>query len=270
MDPILLWPNDPSRTSAALGRPHLLPFLHPGQEPRPAILVIPGGGYANVCHGYEGSDVAQKFVSLGYHAFVLEYRCGEHGGWPAPQQDAARAVKLLRARAGELRLDPRHVASLGFSAGGHLAGCLGTSIIQRVDASAGDDADALSPRVDAMILCYAVIRFEDASGHSASGKNLLGPGNAHLYPEYDLSLHLDEETPPTFLFHTAADQIVPCLGSLDMAAKLKQRQIPVGLHLFPFGVHGAGLATDTIDTVQWPDMAHRFLQRVWAAPEEKA
>ncbi len=267
MDPILLWPNAPSRTSAALGRPQLLPFLHEGDAPRPAILVIPGGGYSCVCHGYEGSDVAEKFVSLGYHAFVLDYRCGEHGGWPAPQQDAARAVKLLRARAQELHLMPQNIASLGFSAGGHLAGCLGTSIIQRVDASAGDDADAFSPRVNAMILCYPVIRFEDTSGHSASGKNLLGPGNAHLYPEYDLSLHLDEQTPPTFLFHTAQDQIVPCLGSLEMAAALKQHNVPTGLHLFPFGGHGAGLATDTIDTIQWPELAHRFLQRVWNPPK---
>ncbi len=263
MENILLWPNDPSRTTQAMGRSLLLPFLHDGDDVRPAVLVIPGGGYCNVCHGYEGSEIAEEFVKRGFHAFVLDYRCGDFGRYPAPQQDAARAVKLLRARAQEFHLDPDHIASCGFSAGAHLAGCLATSVIDAVDASAGDEADAFSPRVNGAILGYAVVKLVYQHGHVGSGRNLLGDDLDRLAADFDLTTHLDEKTPPVFLFHTAADQIVPVQGALEMADALIAKGIPTSLHIYPFGPHGAGLAKDTIDTILWPQEAEAFLKRAW-------
>ncbi len=263
MEKILLWPNDPSRTTLAMGQSMLLPFLHGGDEVRPAILVIPGGGYSNVCHGYEGSEIAEEFVKRGFHAFVLDYRCGDFGKYPAPQQDAARAVKILRSRAREFHLDPARIVSCGFSAGAHLAGCLATSIIDKVDASAGDDADAFSPRVNGAILCYAVVKLVYKNGHVASGRNLLGDDLDKIAADFDLTTHLDDKTPPVFLFHTAADQVVPVQGALEMAGALIEKGIPTSLHIYPFGPHGAGLAKDTIDTILWPQEAAAFLRRAW-------
>ncbi len=266
MENILLWPNDPSRVTQVMGRSMLLPFLHEGDEVRPAILVIPGGGYSNVCHGYEGSEIAEEFVKRGFHAFVLDYRCGDFGRYPAPQQDAARAVKLLRARAQEFHLDPDHIASCGFSAGAHLAGCLATSIIDKVDASAGDDADAFSPRVNGAVLGYPVVKLIYNHGHVGSGRNLLGDDLDKMGADFDLATHLDDKTPPFFLFHTAADQIVPVQGALEMADALIAKGIPTSLHIYPFGPHGAGLAKDTIDTILWPQEAEAFLKRAWNTP----
>lgn len=266
MENILLWPNAPSRATRAMGRSMLLPFLHEGNDARPAILVIPGGGYSDVCHGYEGSEIAEEFVKRGFHAFVLDYRCGDFGKYPAPQQDAARAVKVLRSRAREFHLDPDRIASCGFSAGGHLAGCLATSIIDNVDASAGDDADAFSPRVNGAVLCYAVVKLVYKNGHVASGRNLLGDDLNNMAADFDLTTHLDSMTPPVFLFHTAADQVVPVQGALEMADALIEKGIPTSLHIYPFGCHGAGLARDTRDTILWPQEAAAFLQRAWDTP----
>lgn len=263
MDPILLWPNSPERKTA-IGAPALLPFLHEGEETRPCILVIPGGGYSCVCHGYEGSDVAEVFRRLGFHAFVLDYRCGnDQSRYPAPQQDAARAMKLIRAHAQEFHVDPNHISSLGFSAGGHLAGCLGTAIIDDVDANYGDEADAFSARANGMVLCYPVVRFDIPTGHISSGKNLLGTEDTDAYQPFDLIARVDAQTPPTFIMHTVADQIVPYIGSVMLTEKLAEKKIPVSLHLFPFGSHGAGLAKDTIDTIHWPEAAAHFLTRAW-------
>ena len=262
MDSILLWPKHPDR-KAQLGAPCLLPFLHDGDEIRPCILVIPGGGYGCVCHGYEGSDVAEEFRALGFHAFVLDYRCGANGRYPAPQEDAARAIKLIRANAAKFHVNPDRIASLGFSAGGHLAGCLGTSIIDDVDASYGDEADAFSPRVNAMVLCYPVTQFDIANGHIGSGVNLLNTEDKAAYQPFTLMNRIDDKTPPTFLMHTFADQIVPVQGTLLLAEKLAEKKIPTGMHLYPFGVHGAGLAKDTVDTISWPREAAHFLQRAW-------
>lgn len=264
MEPILLWPDHPERKSA-IGRAAILPFLHEDTaKKRPAILVCPGGGYALVCHGYEGSDVAEVFRDLGYQAFVLDYRCNDvHEHYPVPLQDAARAVKLIRANADRLGVDPDRIASLGFSAGGHLAGCLGTSIIDEVDANNGDAADAFSARVNGMVLCYPVTCFDNTYGHPGSGENLLEEFTPANRANFDLATHIDRKTPPTFLFHTIADQCVPFRGVVRLADTLATAGIPAGLHLFPFGAHGAGLASDTIDTIQWPALADQFLRRAW-------
>lgn len=262
MDKIPLWPNNPERKTA-IGVAALLPFLHEGDEIRPCILVIPGGGYSCVCHGYEGSDVAEEFRRLGFHAFVLDYRCGEFGRYPIPQQDAARAVKYIRAHAAEFHVDADRIASLGFSAGGHLAGCLGTQIVDDVDASYGDEADAFSTRVNAMVLCYPVVQFNIANGHIGSGVNLLNTQDATQYAPFDLDKRLDDKTPPTFIMHTLQDKTVPYAGSMLLTQALTAKGIPASLHLYPFGGHGCGLAKNTQDTIQWPEAAANFLRRAW-------
>ena len=99
-------------------------FLLPTLTPRPAVLVIPGGGYTSVCEKTEGPPAALAFNRLGFHAFVLNYRVAPNR-FPAPLEDAVRAVKIIRAHAEEWKIIPDRIVSCGFSAGGHLAGSLG-------------------------------------------------------------------------------------------------------------------------------------------------
>lgn len=266
MEKLLLWPNRPEITTPANG-PSLTCLLHdapaPDGAPRPALLVIPGGGYHIVCSPSEGVPIARQFLKLGWNCFVLDYRVWPQGVFPNCVADAARAMKLIRANAARFGIAPQRVAALGFSAGGHLAACLGTAIVDEVDADAGDDADDQSPRVDGMVLCYPVTSFQKTVGHPESGEGFLGKERlAELADRYNPANRLDAKTPPTFLWHTMADEMVPAAGSIALAKALAAQGIVFSFHLFPFGDHGMLLAERT-DMAGWSLLATRFLQAAW-------
>ncbi|MBR6471036.1 MAG: alpha/beta hydrolase [Victivallales bacterium] len=274
MKKISLWPNKPEITTSA-GGPSITCFLHeePMADglPRPAMLVVPGGGYHCVCESSEGTPIARHFMQLGYNCFVLDYRVYPDGVFPNCVADAARAVKLIRANAKQFGIDPQRVAGVGFSAGGHLVACLGTGIVDEVEASVGDDADGHSARLDGMILCYPVTSFRKKDGHLQSGVGFLDKHLEALGDKYDPANRLDERTPPTFLWHTMTDQMVPVDGSIAMMHALKDKGVLFSFHLFPLGDHGMLLAKQT-DAEAWPELATKFLLAAWrkrsASPEE--
>lgn len=266
MPKILLWDNMPDRASSG-GRPSITPMPLPpcaDGAPRPAMLVIPGGGYGGVCTNSEGAPIARVFNRLGYNCFVLDYRCGPFGHYPAMFQDAARAVKLIRARAGQFGIDPQQVYACGFSAGGHLAGSLGTSFCDQIDANAGDDADRQSSRLNAMILCYPVTTGDERDGHAETLRNCWGLGDdarpsLRQLRDFDLRNYLDEQTAPAFLWHTCQDQMVPMNGSVGFARAMLDAGLVCSFHLFPFGDHGMLLGLGT-DTGVWTVMADEFIR----------
>ena len=246
------------------------PFLemsildHPRCKRSGLVLVLPGGGYRNRA-SYEGVPVAKKFNELGWHAATLEYRVAP-STFPAPQQDAVRAIRLIRSRAAEWGVDK--IAILGFSAGGHLAACTGT-IWREIDADAGDAADREDARPDAMILCYPVIYL--THGHAGSGKNLLGkesPTRDELAP-LDLETRVTGDTPPAFLWHTAADQTVDVHNSLAFAEAMWRQGNTAELHVYPFGRHGQGLGNrndEFTELMSWPGLASTFLKTAGFVP----
>lgn len=179
---------------------------------RPAVLIFPGGGY-RFTSDREAEPVAMTFLAQGYHAFVLRYTVSEEPLFPKPLEDAQAALNLIRDRAEEWGVDPDKIAVCGFSAGGHLAAALGTM---------GD------PRPNALILGYAVI-LQSLSRQIAADMQ---------------SLHekVDANTPPTFLFTTGDDRIVPVENSLHFAMALDQAGVPFALHVFQSGIHGLSLA----------------------------
>src|SRR6266699_4506506 len=127
-EPIILWPNG---APGAVGKepidiPTLTPYLAPKEKATgAAVIVCPGGGYSHLAD-HEGRPVAEWLNTLGISAFVLKYRLGPRYHHPAPLQDAARAISTVRARATEWNIDPKRIAILGFSAGGHVASTIGT------------------------------------------------------------------------------------------------------------------------------------------------
>ncbi len=274
MSKLLLWTNHPDRTTP-MGGPSITCFLHsePASDglPRPAMLVIPGGGYHMVCEPTEGTPIARYFMTLGYNCFVLDYRVYPDGIFPGCVQDAARAVRLIRANAAAFDIDPQRVAAVGFSAGGHLVACLGTSIVDEVDADDGDAADAHSPRLDGMVLCYPVTSFRKQDGHLESGEGFIGAKVAELDEKYNPANRIDAQTPPTFLWHTVTDQVVPVEGSIALMHALAEHQVTYSFHLFPYGNHGMLLARNT-DAEAWPELATKFLAAAWrkrtASPDE--
>lgn len=225
--------------------------------PRPAMLVVPGGGYGCVCHTTEGEPVAEKFAGLGFAVFILHYRVAPHR-YPTPQKDIIRAMRMIRANAKKWNVIPDNIAACGFSAGGHLVASAGT-MSDSINADNGDSADAESGRPDAMVLCYPVTSFAK-HGHSGSGKNLLGEDYDALQGKFDLTKLVGKKTPPAFIWHTAEDQTVPVANSMRFANAMHKRKRPYELHVFPFGPHGMQLGYGRQDISLWPDQAKAFLQ----------
>ncbi|MBR2625346.1 MAG: alpha/beta hydrolase [Lentisphaeria bacterium] len=238
-------------------QPYLDTFLLPGcSTPLGGVLIVPGGGYA-IRGDYEGDAVAAKFNSLGYHAFVLQYRVSPNR-FPAPQQDLVRAVKIIRANAEAWRLNK--LAVLGFSAGAHLAAS-GAMLSEKFAVNEGDEADKFPGTVDALVLCYPVISLTASFAHGSSGENLFGPETpAEVKARLNMNELVDASTPPSFLWHTADDDAVSVYNSLEFAQKMWQCGNSCELHVFPHGYHGRGLGYGTADLKQWTDLCAVFLE----------
>ena len=242
----LLWPKgapDAKGTEDA-DKPTLTAFLPPADKATGcAVVICPGGGYGVVVDTYEGKDVARWFNEHGVAAFVLRYRHAPRYRHPAPLQDVQRALRTVRARADECKIDPHRVGVMGFSAGGHLASTAATHFDDGKP-DADDPVERVSCRPDFLILAYPVITLKPPFYHKGSRDNLLGDKPSD---ELVNSLCNDEQvtakTPPTFLFHTAEDSAVPPENSVQFYLALRKHKVPAELHVYEKGRHGVGLAT---------------------------
>lgn len=226
-----------------------------------AIVVCPGGGYAHLAMDHEGKQIAEWFNSMGVTAFVLQYRHNGSGHQhPVPMMDGQRAMRTVRARAAEWGIDPAKIGVIGFSAGGHLASTLGTHF----DAGQTSDVDPIErvgSRPDFMILCYPVISMTARYTHAGSRENLLGklPGS-NLARKMSNELQVTSRTPPTFIWSTDADDVVPVENSVAFYQAMKRAGVPGELHVFQNGPHGLGLARDVPGTAAWPDLCRNWLE----------
>ena len=244
-----LWTN---AAPGALGNapkdiPTLTPFYPAPEKATGAAMVIcPGGGY--VFHApHEGAGYARWLNDLGITAFVLKYRLGSNGyRHPAMLQDAARALRLVRANAEAWHLDPHRIGIIGSSAGGHLA----ATLLTHFDSGKPDDADPVervSSRPDIGILCYAVITMGELT-HHGSRENLLGKNpSPELVAELSNELHVTKETPPCFLWTTFEDKTVPMENTMMFAEALRKAGVPFDLHVYQKGGHGMGLGSHDYD-----------------------
>ena len=240
-----LWPDG---APGALGNadkdiPTLTVYLpEPAKATGAAIVICPGGGYGGLAP-HEGRSYALWLNEQGIAGFVLKYRLAP-GGYhhPAMLQDAARAVRTVRARAEEWKLDPKRIGIMGSSAGGHLA----STLVTHFDAGKADAADPIerdSSRPDLGILCYPVITMGEFT-HDGSKKNLLGENpSPELVQELSNELQVTKDTPPCFIFHTAEDTAVPVENALLFAGALRKAGVPFDLHIYERGQHGIGLGS---------------------------
>lgn len=259
----LLWPNGaPGALGAeAADRPKLTVYRAPLESATgAAVIVCPGGGYGRLASDHEGRQVAQWLNSLGVSAFVLQYRLGPRYRHPAPLNDAQRAIRLVRARAGEWGIDPARVGILGFSAGGHLAATAATHFDEG-QAEASDPVERQGSRPDFAVLAYPVISLFDPPAHAASRRNLLGePADPALVEQLSNERQVTSRTPPTFLFHTADDASVPVSNSLLFFEALQANGVPGALHVFAHGKHGVGLAASDPELSAWPHLCAAWMR----------
>lgn len=256
---LALWEGPPPKSAEGDEFiPTLEPHLLPGDQPRGAVVVLPGGGYGGRAE-HERTPIAEFFNQAGFHAFILDYRVAPNRH-PAPLLDACRAVRIVRSRATEWRVKPDKIAALGFSAGGHLTGSL--ALFHDAEYLRGIDPleNNVSARPDAFVLCYPVISSAEF-GHAGSFKNLLGPeATEQARRALSLELHVREDTPPAFLWHTADDQGVPVRNSLEFAKALREKNVPFELHVFPHGNHGLGLAPNDPHIAKWANLCAEWLK----------
>lgn len=254
--PVHLWTN---AAPGALGNeekdiPTITPYLPQGAEgPVSAIVICPGGGYGGLAP-YEGKDYAIWLNSHGIAGFVLKYRLGSAGYLhPVMLEDASRAIRLVRSRSAEWKIDPKRVGIMGSSAGGHLASTLLTHF-DNGQPNSDDPVEKESSRPDLGILCYPVITMGKYT-HEGSKNNLLGknpPDN--LVTLLSNELQVTPQTPPTFLWHTVEDGTVPVENSLNFATALRKAKVPFDLHIYEKGRHGIGLGNGhpwTTDCLFW-------------------
>lgn len=241
--PLPLWLES---TPGALGTadhdiPTLSPYLpDPEIATGAAMVVFPGGGYGGLA-GHEGDGYAKWLVEHGIAALVVKYRLGSHGyRHPTMWNDAARAVRLTRALAGEWNLDPERIGVIGSSAGGHLASTIVTQF-DAGDPNASDLVERESSRPDLGILCYPVISMTSPHTHQGSKKNLLGEAPVlEVLTRLSSELQVTPNTPPCFVWHTWEDPIVDVENAIEFAAALRRNGVRSELHIYELGGHGIG------------------------------
>lgn len=226
----------------------------------PAVIVCPGGGYARLASNHEGRQIAGYLNSLGMAAFVLRYRLGPRYHHPIELGDAQRAIRMLRSRATEWRLDARRIGIMGFSAGGHLAMSASTMFDSGNPRSA-DAIDRVGSRPDFAVLAYPVISMTAPWTHQGSKQNLLGDNPApDLAKQLSGELTVTKETPPTFIFQTNEDTVVPAENSLQYFLALRRSAVPAEMHVFEKGPHGVGLANDDVALSSWSVLLANWLR----------
>lgn len=217
--------------------------ISPNWRRRPAVLIIPGGGYHKVSPR-EAEPVAMRFLARGYAVFSLQYSVAP-SGFPVSLREAAMAMAYIRSHAAELEVDPAMVAAIGFSAGGHLCGTLGTLY------DAPEVRDIAAPEVirpDALGLCYPVA-VSWGRTHEGSFLHLTGNDPA-LRQRLSLDQLVRPDMPPVFLWHTRTDTDVPVRNSLVLSQALDEAGVSFAMHIHRFGPHGMSVANETCYPVQ--------------------
>ena len=244
---------------------------HPARK-RPAMLVIPGGGYSFVSPR-EAEPIALSFLSKGFNSFVLDYTVRKP--FPTELIEADLAMAYIRKYSDELSVQTDKIACVGFSAGGHLAACLSTiptekAVTEYFESNGifvGEDKERLF-RPNAAVLSYPVITMDSAYTHAGTAEIVTGGDNG-LIAALSMEKRVTASNPPTFIWHTADDDCVPVMNSLRFAAALSDHGVPFSLRIYKNGPHGLSLCNDLVsekpyeasgDIANWHTEAHEFLK----------
>ena len=265
---ISLYPDRPHITLTAYvseNSPELRNFK------KKTVLVLPGGGYW-ITSDREAEPVAKAFFAAGMNAFILRYSVKEEAVGYAPLLDAAAAIKYIRDHAEEWNIDENKIIVCGFSAGGHLAASIGTLWkLDIISKTLGCKNSYIRP--DGMILGYPVIT-SGPKGHQGSILRLANADSGNKTPtqeeidRFSIEKHVDGDTCPAFVWHTAEDSGVPVENALYMCESLAAHKIPFELHVFPYGEHGLSLANEETApkdemimpyVARWIDMAIKWI-----------
>jgi acetyl esterase/lipase len=263
---VRIWPGDApmSKGSACDDIPTLTEMAaQPGADTGSAVIVIPGGAYAILAGDIEGRQVADWFAVRGFHTFVLSHRLSSHGYlFPVPLLDAQRAIQYVRAHAKDYHISPDRIVVAGFSAGGHLAALAATKPVPG-DPKATDPVEQVSSRPDYLVLGYAWLGAITTDYSHLSYCNLFKIADEQcnaFKAEYTPAQLVSKDTPPTFIFHTFTDTVVPVQQTVDFYQALVKNNVSTELHIFGKGGHGSGLGRGDVMLDQWPSLLETWIR----------
>lgn len=248
-------------------------FLHKGDgemapynQNLPAMIAVPGGGYHFVSER-EGDPVAVEFFNRHYNAFTLVYDIAPAARYPLALTELACAVDYIKTHAEELHVDPKRVFAAGFSAGGHLVGCLANFYKNLPVPEA--DGKKFDAALTGIVLGYPVIM---PGSHGGSFENLLGTKDMNAPEAQALSLEktVTPDNPPCFIWTTAEDTCVDPMATVMYTTALLKNKVTVESHIFPYGWHGSSVGDERVFTAEqathfvrvreWTDLAAKFLE----------
>lgn len=230
----------------------------------PCLIICPGGGYIKVSER-ESEPIAMHFLAEGYRVFVVHYSVAPHG-FPQALREVAGVVEIIHCHAEEWNIDKSKIALMGFSAGGHLA----AQYANRYDCPEIREIFPDSKPVHANILNYAVITAKPRYKHVRSINTFVGDEPKEVNEKgCSCELLVTEKTPPTFLWHTSVDEVVPVENSMLYAMALRKHKVPFELHIYPYGPHGLGTVDKLVNVDVMPRVkrAHKWICEVkeWLA-----
>lgn len=213
-----------------------------------AVIVYPGGGFSVLAMDLEGTEVCDWLTSNGVTCVLLKYRVpcllvGPYRECAQAHQDAQRAMRIVRSRAREWKIDPQRIGVLGFSAGAHMAIMSSTRFDRRY--AAVDAADSVSARPDFALVLYP--------GRMAYRHTNFAPNPG---------IQVTERTPPTFLVHAYDDDMNPVENSMLYAAALRKARVPAEIHVYAKGGHAFGLRRTGLSASGWPQLAEAWLRAI--------
>jgi acetyl esterase/lipase len=234
--------------------PTMTIFPPKGKNTGAAMIVFPGGGFSAVVITLEGTEICDWITSKGMTCIVLKYRvpksahhwddkckCGVTPKVPRALQDAQRTIKLVRAQAQTLQIDPHRIGVIGFSAGGYLVAQ--TSNIFAPAYKPLDEIDRISSRPDFAVAFYP--------GHLCRPGKILDPG-----------IHVTKRTPPTFLLQAWDDPVDDICNSTLYARALDDAGVPAEVHLFAKGGHAFALRHKEHPVSSWPTLVENWLKEI--------
>jgi len=242
-----------------VSQPTMTVFRAKGRDTGTTIVVFPGGGYRRLAIDLEGTEVCDWLTAQGITCVLLKYRVPGSGPYwndecncrripvqPFALQDAQRTMGLLRARAGELGINPSKIGVLGFSAGGHMVADISNH--EKRSYRAIDAADRQSSRPDFAIAVY--------------------PG--HLWKKPGLTLNpavkITSNCPPTLIIAASDDPIDDIRHSLVYYLALQQAKIPVEMHVYAHGGHAFGVRRTSDANTHWPEVAEKWMNSIGVLP----
>lgn len=225
--------------------------IETGFKQKPAVIIVPGGGYDFVSYANEGCPVLEKLESEGFQGFIFGYRTKE--AYPAPFEDLAQAIRLVRENADAFGIDPENVSLVGFSAGAHL--CASFAELYPEFVKPGESKDVLRP--DALVLGYPVITMQGTT-HLQTMKNITG-GDADLREKLSVEKNVTGDFPRTMIWTVLDDDAVSPDNSRMLHEALDRAGVENELYLYPSGGHGCGLAWET-PAEGWSDEMTGFLK----------